>query len=203
MKALSVRAPWWWAILHLGKDIENRDWHTNFRGTIYLHAGKYWKDSAIEEDIDDISFIMGDAIPEIFCPEEALYDGRGCLVGKVDIVDCVKESESRWFFGDFGFVLRNPVAFPRPIPFKGALGFFDVPDNIWKFPPEQQSNQEIETCANASAPDARKSSVATIAIALRNAEQPSKTMTGASCAKPSRTAVNAAQPADTVPSTTR
>ena len=39
MKALSVRAPWWWAILH-GKPVENRDWHTNFRGVVLLHASK-------------------------------------------------------------------------------------------------------------------------------------------------------------------
>jgi hypothetical protein len=129
MKALSVRAPWWWAILHLGKDIENRDWSTNFRGTIYLHAGKFWKLEQIQQDIDDISFIMDDKTPDNFPPDN-LRDGCGCIVGRVDIVDCVKQSNSRWFFGEYGFVLRNPVAFPRPIPFKGMLGFFEVPDSI-------------------------------------------------------------------------
>ena len=29
MKALSIRQPWAWAILHAGKDIENRDWRTD------------------------------------------------------------------------------------------------------------------------------------------------------------------------------
>jgi hypothetical protein len=130
MKALSVRAPWWWAILHLGKDIENRDWSTNFRGTIYLHAGKFWKDAEIKEGVDDISFIMGDAVLEVFCSEDTLWYGRGCIVGTVDIVGCVSQSKSRWFYGEYGFQLANPVAFPRPIPFKGALGFFDVPDNF-------------------------------------------------------------------------
>lgn len=43
MKALSVRAPWWWFILHAAKDIENRDWSTRFRGTVYL--GNYIDDS--------------------------------------------------------------------------------------------------------------------------------------------------------------
>ena len=130
MKGLSVRAPWWWAILHLGKDIENRDWYTNFRGTVYLHAGKFWKPEEIDEDVDDIAFIMGDKMEGVDFPPANLRDGCGCIVGKVDIVDCVKKSESRWFFGDYGFVLRNPIAFPRPIPFKGALGFFDVPDDF-------------------------------------------------------------------------
>ena len=129
MKALSVRAPWWWAILHLGKDIENRDWATNFRGKIYLHAGKFWKPEEIAEDIDDISFIMNDNVPDTFPPDN-LRDGCGCIVGTVEIVDCVSYSKSRWFFGEYGFVLRNPIAFDRPIPFKGALGFFEVPDEL-------------------------------------------------------------------------
>lgn len=143
MKALSVRAPWWWAILHLGKDIENRDWHTNFRGKIYLHAGKFWKQSEIDQDIDDIAFILGDPgtrnVPLDGFPPENLRDGCGCIVGTVEVVDCVQQSTSRWFFGDYGFVLRNPIAFPRPIPFKGALGFFDVPDNLLA-PPAPQAD---------------------------------------------------------------
>ena len=40
MKALSVRAPWWWFILNCGKDVENRTWKTDFRGRILLHASK-------------------------------------------------------------------------------------------------------------------------------------------------------------------
>ena len=40
-------------ILH-GKPVENRDWSTNFRGRIYLHASKFWKQSDIEDDLDDV-----------------------------------------------------------------------------------------------------------------------------------------------------
>ena len=40
-KALSVRAPWAWAIMH-GKPVENRDWSTGFRGVIWLHQSKHW-----------------------------------------------------------------------------------------------------------------------------------------------------------------
>lgn len=146
MKALSVRAPWWWAILHLGKDIENRDWRTNLRGRIYLHAGKFWKDAEIEEDIDDISFIMGDAIPQVFCPKEVLLDGRGCIVGTVEIVGCVTKSESRWFQGVYGFQLANPVAFDKPIPFKGALGFFEGPDNFGNYVPNSLTSSLALRC---------------------------------------------------------
>lgn len=134
MKALSVRAPWWWAILHAGKDIENRDWSTNYRGTIYLHASKFWKINEVSDDWDDIKDIAkesGVRLPYMGKSEtEAMRDAGGHIVGKIDIVGCVTKSDSPWFFGRFGFTLSNPVAFEKPITFKGALGFFDVPDRI-------------------------------------------------------------------------
>lgn len=132
MKALSVRAPWWWFILHGGKTHENRDWPTGFRGTVYLHAGKWWNLSEIREDLVDIERICGVLHMPVAHPDLWLKPGCGCIVGKIDIVGCVDDSESPWFFGKYGFVLANPVAFERPIPFKGALKFFDVPDDIEK-----------------------------------------------------------------------
>jgi hypothetical protein len=39
--ALSIRQPWAHAVLHLGKDVENRDWRypPTHRGTVIVHAG--------------------------------------------------------------------------------------------------------------------------------------------------------------------
>jgi len=54
---------------------------------------------------------------------------RGGIIGSVEIVDCVTESNSRWFMGRYGFVLRDPKPLPF-IPWKGQLGFFDVPDSV-------------------------------------------------------------------------
>ena len=141
MKALSVRAPWWWFILHCAKDIENRDWPTGYRGTVLLHASKWWKQDEAEDDFDYAVGCYEEANNvtmnlDITEPEVALETLRkirssgGCIVGMVDIVDCVKESESPWFFGEYGFALRKPVAFEKPIPFRGALGFFNIPDSI-------------------------------------------------------------------------
>lgn len=135
MKALSVRAPWWWFILHGGKDVENRNWGTNFRGTIYLHAGKWWNEAEIREDLLSIERTIGVLNIPVAHPDAWLKPGCGCLVGKVDIVGCV-DGNARplfrppWFEGRYGICLKNPMAFPKPIPFKGALGFFEVPDEI-------------------------------------------------------------------------
>jgi hypothetical protein len=136
VKALSVRAPWWWAILH-GKPVENREWFTHQRGRIYLHASKFWKIGEISDDWDIIKIMaLRDKLPMPFPSgteantklAESMRDSGGCLVGTVEIVDCVTQHPSAFFVGKFGFVLKNPIYFERPIPFKGALGFFEVPD---------------------------------------------------------------------------
>ena len=48
---------------------------------------------------------------------------RGGIVGSVDIADCVQRSDSPWFQGKFGFVLRDQKILPFH-PCRGQLGFF-------------------------------------------------------------------------------
>ena len=40
MYALSIHQPWAWAILNVGKNVENRRWRTRYRGPLLIHAGK-------------------------------------------------------------------------------------------------------------------------------------------------------------------
>lgn len=115
MKALSIMQPWAWLIVAGHKDIENRSWPTRFRGPVLIHAGKRFDPDY--EDGHDWDW------PHIEQPCD--FDVGG-IVGEAEIVDCVQASRSCWFFGPFGFVLRNA----RPLPFRpcrGQLGFF-VPD---------------------------------------------------------------------------
>lgn len=138
MKALSVRAPWWWAILH-GKPVENRDWYTGVRGRVALHASKFWRIDEISDDWEDVKDmgakdnlhlplpVGNEAARNLYT---AMRDAGGCIVGTVEIVDCVRHHPSAFFVGEYGFVLRNPVTLPKPVPFKGALGFFEVPDAL-------------------------------------------------------------------------
>lgn len=126
-RALSIRAPWWWAILYAGKDIENRDWYTDYRGPILIHASKWWSLQQVDELMNDVRSIrqMMEAPP----PKPGDWSYRdmralgGYVVGRADLVDCVAESDSPWFFGHYGFVLRNvqPI---EPYALKGRLGLF-------------------------------------------------------------------------------
>ena len=52
MKALSIRQPWAWLIIHGGKDIENRCWPTKFRGRMLIHAAKGMTRAEHEDAID-------------------------------------------------------------------------------------------------------------------------------------------------------
>jgi hypothetical protein len=130
VKALSIRQPWAWLILNAGKDIENRDWPTRVRGRVLIHASKGMTEDeyydAAETAIDARARMAQRPSPCVLPPLKQLE--RGGIVGSVEIVDCVSESLSPWFFGRYGFVLRDP----QPLtfrPFKGALGFFDVPND--------------------------------------------------------------------------
>lgn len=115
MKAISIQQPWAWAIFNAGKDIENRTWKTNFRGKILIHAGKKIDGPAYHT----LKHEYGLLVPE---------DGNlitGCIVGSVEIVDCVTQSDSKWFTGPYGFVLKNPIQFETPVPLIGQLGIFE------------------------------------------------------------------------------
>lgn len=118
-RALSVKQPWAWLLAHAAsypdpKTIENRCWPTSFRGPVLIHASKAW---GWEEkaDLRNCRYEFGVEIPDEL--------ERGGIVGVATLVDCVTDSPSRWFCGQFGFVLLDA----RPLPFipcKGMLGFF-------------------------------------------------------------------------------
>ena len=107
IKALSILQPYPHHIFHDGKDVENRDWPTKGRGWFIIHAGKSHRELDREN-------------------EREMAMPRGGFVGIARIVDCVTKMDSRWFFGKYGFVLRDARPFPL-IPYKGQLGFF-TPD---------------------------------------------------------------------------
>lgn len=128
-RALSIRQPWAWLVANGWKDIENRDWKTQFRGPVLIHA------SLKLEGGPNQDLLRGDHPASPFAQLDeslrlaytaALMRGdvhRGGIVGVAEIVDCVETSPSPWFVGNYGFVIRNA----RPLPFmplKGALGFF-------------------------------------------------------------------------------
>ena len=111
-----------WAIFH-GKDVENRKWKTNYRGRILIHASNNW-------DWDHRIWLLDneDKLGILVPPRSCFV--KQAFLGMVTIADCVEDHASPWFFGPYGFVLKDAALFENPIPYKGQLKIFDVPDEI-------------------------------------------------------------------------
>jgi len=120
MRALSVRQPWAWAILHLGKDVENRSWRTAYRGRFAIHASKSFDAGAYA--------MLLERFPTRALPRRREFQ-QGGIVGTAELVDCVTEHESWWFEGPYGFVLQD-VRPTRFVAMSGKLRFFKVPVSV-------------------------------------------------------------------------
>lgn len=118
MKALTVRNPWAWAIIHAGKRIENRTRRTHFRGRFYIHAGiavPDWRDvigceSRVGHRIDGMQFTSG------------------ALIGTAELVDCVYSDRLVAPWGEsyaWHWILDNVRPLKRPIPARGQLGLWE------------------------------------------------------------------------------
>lgn len=144
MKALSVRQPWVDAILYGGKRIENRDWkNSNFRGEFLIHASK----GMTREEYADVVDFMTARKELAWRPKPIDQLVRGAIVGRAKVVGIVRpttssarltddtrgvsraltDNEDSWWMGGFALALDDVVAFEKPIPFLGSLGFFGTP----------------------------------------------------------------------------
>lgn len=116
------------------KHVENRTRRTHIRGQIAIHAGvsmKWFR-------FDDWTFVAKK-------PSEVPEMAFGAIIGVADIVDCVDAKTSvgqdmliRYVHasGPFMYVLKNVHRLEKPIPCKGAQGFWTVPEEI-----ERQVNE--------------------------------------------------------------
>ena len=122
MKTITLKQPWASLIAHGYKKYEFRTWKTNYRGPIYIHAGKGIEKNAIEKVKKyNLDF-----------PAEK-------IIARVEIVDCIKLdnnlnnklcSENRDVYGynqheGYVWILANPELIDSNEIIKGKLGFWD------------------------------------------------------------------------------
>jgi hypothetical protein len=113
MKALTIKNPWAYLICIGQKDVENRTWHTKFRGRVLIH-------SAAKEDMKkNVPLILN------FSPNSA-------IIGSVEIIDCIRDFNSEWAFPEYWhWILRDAELFKNPIlGIKGSLSFWNIPEGI-------------------------------------------------------------------------
>ena len=143
MKAISIRQPWAYAILHLGKRVENRDWRgpPSYRGPLLIHAAAgctreeyelaaHWMRSKGLASWPRWSDKGPPRLPPLAELDRGGFVARARLSYVINPIDARPSDVSNpWYAGALGLVLDDiePLRFH---PYKGALGLFDVPDNL-------------------------------------------------------------------------
>lgn len=153
MRALTVRQPWAWAIIHGGKDVENRTRNIagSYRGPVAIHAGLADADNAPDELWLDAMRDTSTTVLRESGQSLARWQPRGVIVGVVDLSGVHTSRESRtasfagqpvcfkdgipigqqcstWAMTGFEHLeIDNPRPLAEPIPAKGKLGLW-TPD---------------------------------------------------------------------------
>lgn len=133
MKAISLWQPWASAIALGLKRIESRGWWTGYRGPLAIHAAKRW--TADERDYA-AHFARVTGRDELRAPPlgaiVATCVVTGCWRAEdlLPVISQLEEMFGNYAPGRFGWLLAEIVPLAQPIPFKGAQGFFDVPDEL-------------------------------------------------------------------------
>jgi hypothetical protein len=138
MKAISLWQPWASLWCSPRKVHETRRWRCRHRGWLLVHAAKrFAKGSELD---DPLRLILDDE----FGGNWAKDLPTGALIGMVNVVDC---QPTQTLFGDavasdidricgdfapgrFAWKRDEFRLFDQPIPYRGAQGIFNVPDDL-------------------------------------------------------------------------
>lgn len=138
MRAISLWQPWASLYVAPWKWHETRGWATSHRGLTAIHAAQRFE--------KDHSPALAAILRKAFGPEWYKNLPTGAIIGTVEITDCFPTEESSergisetdiacgdWSPGRFAWSRKSSaVIFPKPIPYKGRQGFFNVPDDLLK-----------------------------------------------------------------------
>ena len=132
MKAISLWQPWATAIAVGNKHVETRHWATSYTGPLAIHAAKRWEKSAREfASVERAIGRLPARLP------------LGAIVATAILIGCrrtedvepqlspVERIYGDYTAGRFAWFLADIVALDEPIPFRGAQGFFYVPDALF------------------------------------------------------------------------
>lgn len=150
MKAITLLAPWAWAVAHAGKDIENRKTRcpSLLGERIAIHAGARRPRADILGDGAEFLWMKDHGL--ITAPPMWAFSGlgfeapHGCIVAVATIVGwvegrtvvsapdyeaesvCHDGAESRWYTGPIGWLLHDVRTLNTPIPARSKQGIWTV-----------------------------------------------------------------------------
>lgn len=160
MKALSLTQPWATLIAIGAKKVETRSWQTSHRGLIAIHAAKGLGPVGGQRGLDGqcsvepfltvlTKYGCGRPWPELSKDVRLCMMPLGAIVAIARIADCLSTgehemivppwikqlSENERAFGNYwpdryGWLLEDVKVLDRPVPCNGALGLWEVPEEV-------------------------------------------------------------------------
>lgn len=137
IRALSVRQPFAWAIAVGAKPVENRTYGVRYRGLLAIHASK----NVRREDLDN-PLILEAIADHGFTINEG-PSSLGAVVAVAELCGChrwpaagecngrSRPACSPWAALDqWHWRLRNVRPLPEPVPCKGRLGLWWLPEDV-------------------------------------------------------------------------
>jgi hypothetical protein len=137
MFALSVTQPRASLLLLGACRVETRPWHTAHRGPLAIHASR-------RASPEDRALCRSEPVRSAL--RRAGLDGwgslpRGAVLGTVTLLDCVRVEDLPPSTdcagglldlrpGLWAWLLADPVPLPAPLPARGRLGLFELPDSF-------------------------------------------------------------------------
>jgi hypothetical protein len=174
MKILTLFEPWATLMSISAKRIETRPWRTPYRGHLAIHSAKGGLSKSEFLKLCENPIFYNALCESSFFAREVCGDWRdlygcfprGCIVGVVNLVDCLptvsdvcrsgvfedypdldtprERAFGNYEEGRYGWVTEKAFLLPDPVPFKGSQGLRDLPpktrDQIW----EQLASEEAK-----------------------------------------------------------
>lgn len=123
------------------KPLESRDWKTSYRGPLLIHAGK--RDEGIESLPESVRLSSPLVVNFLTKPPGGLLKAVVNLDGCYDLDDQIsvdalrdkvgEEVIDEWAgSGQYLWLFTGARLLRRPVPYKGQLGLFNVPDELIK-----------------------------------------------------------------------
>jgi activating signal cointegrator 1 len=138
MKAISLLQPWASFVVKGLKRFETRTWDTKYRGLLLIHASKgksepsrmlckMGTDAHLIEDYNTLPFGAIIGAVELVETYKTDFILEKCMISDYNPPQSLEAQLGDYSPNRFGWYLKNPIVFDKPIPLKGNLGIWNVP----------------------------------------------------------------------------
>jgi hypothetical protein len=133
LRVISLKQPWAFALVKGDKDVENRPFHLKLKNKPIWGLILASKNKPTKKELVRYEQLSGKKAPERFESQT--------IIGAVEFIASVEESESKWYDGGIAWVVGKRVILPTPI--KNIPGFLNPLVYLDRHPQRERILREL------------------------------------------------------------